>query len=546
MLRWAARSATSCRWAARARRSFTFRTCTLVLKPLTSRSTRASCSVTRSTASMRFSSWSSDSAPSSTSSTAGAAAVDVQRHEPLRERRLRTLQAPARDAEVTRVRDHVRLDPLEPEVRQVVRLDRVRELRVDLPDLVQDVLGLSPLLADGGVGGRRLDGARADCCENHRQQRQDRRRLSQSRTDQRLPAPIATVRASRGTHRGGPVGHKRRTLATRTDACKPQQSRKCPSWRSKFTNHKLTRSGETEASAGVLGSAPRADAIPKGRRTSCCGVYRPGAARCRAGRGRHGRQHRAVQRRRPNGSLPSSSSTRSRASSRRPARRRTRSRHNARTSRGSTPRHEQRLTVARRAAELSTRRLEELVRRLYEHRGVDPLEVLLGSRSLEEALTDLESLELRGGRAEPDPRSARAPRGRSSCASTRSWPPAKASSRRLTAAADAHAGELAARAAAKAAYVESLAAPAEAHRRQVGALEAEASAAQQQAARLQPPAAEPVQALVADPAASPVEPVAGRRRHEDAQGERDRLQPARDGPPPGCRSDTASSRSIRA
>ena len=42
----------------------------------------------------------------------------------------------------------------------------------------------------------------------------------------------------------------------------------------------------------MVRSAPRADAIGKGRRTSCCGVHRPGAARHGAGRG--GRERRCA------------------------------------------------------------------------------------------------------------------------------------------------------------------------------------------------------------------------------------------------------------
>ena len=165
----------------------------------------------------------------------------------------------------------------------------------------------------------------------------------------------------------------------------------------------------------------------------------------------------------------------------------------------------QRLTIARRAAALSTRRLEELVRRLYEQRGVDPLEVLLGSRSLEEAMTDLESLEtaaLEQSRILERSRATRAELVRLD---------AQLAARErelatLTAAAEARAEELAARAAAKAAYVETLRRRQSLSRRQVGALEATASTAQQHSTRLQPPAAEPVQALVADPAAA-VDPV---------------------------------------
>ena len=185
-----------------------------------------------------------------------------------------------------------------------------------------------------------------------------------------------------------------------------------------------------------------------------------------------------------------------------------------------------RLTIARRAAELSTRRLEALLRRLYEQRGVDPLEVLLGSRSLDEALTDLESLDRAAAEQSRILERSRATRTRLLRLDAQ-LAAREAELESLTAAAEARAGELAARAAAKATYVAKPAAPAE-------PLHASGRHAAGKGERCPAAVREAPAARCRDrpdPRGRPCRVGGragrGRRRHENAHGEHDRLQPAR-------------------
>jgi hypothetical protein len=76
-----------------------------------------------------------------------------------------------------RIRLQVGVDPVELHVGEVVRLDRVRELRVDRLDLVEHVLGLGPLRVDIRLGGGGPDGRQGHGHDNRRHEREDRRRL---------------------------------------------------------------------------------------------------------------------------------------------------------------------------------------------------------------------------------------------------------------------------------------------------------------------------------------------------------------------------------
>jgi 3D (Asp-Asp-Asp) domain-containing protein len=58
------------------------------------------------------------------------------------------------------------------------------------------------------------------------------------------------------------------------------------------------------------------------------------------------------------------------------------------------------LTVARRGARISQRRLAERLRALYEQGNVEPLDVVLGASSLDEALTNLDNLKRVSGQGE--------------------------------------------------------------------------------------------------------------------------------------------------
>ena len=74
---------------------------------------------------------------------------------------LRVPQARTGDRQMARVRLQLGVDPIELHVGEVVGLDRVRELRVDLLDLAEHVLGLGALGVDVRVGGAALTEARA-------------------------------------------------------------------------------------------------------------------------------------------------------------------------------------------------------------------------------------------------------------------------------------------------------------------------------------------------------------------------------------------------
>ncbi len=68
---------------------------------------------------------------------------------------MRDAEVDTRELHVLAVPRELVLDPVELDVREVVRLDHVREIGVDLLDLREDVLGLRALRGEvGGVGCR--------------------------------------------------------------------------------------------------------------------------------------------------------------------------------------------------------------------------------------------------------------------------------------------------------------------------------------------------------------------------------------------------------
>ena len=128
---------------------------------------------------------------------AAAAAALVERDEARRQVRLSGLETRSRDRQMVGVRPQLTLDPVELDVREVVRLDRKRQLPVDLLDLGEDALRLGLLRRDGRIGGRGSHGCQRDGHEKCRQHHQDQRRLSRARADYAF---------SRSTTRGSPVG----------------------------------------------------------------------------------------------------------------------------------------------------------------------------------------------------------------------------------------------------------------------------------------------------------------------------------------------------
>jgi 3D (Asp-Asp-Asp) domain-containing protein len=158
------------------------------------------------------------------------------------------------------------------------------------------------------------------------------------------------------------------------------------------------------------------------------------------------------------------------------------------------------LVVARRVVRVSQAQLEELARTLYEQPSHDPLAVVLGADSLEEALAGLDGLDRAAGQSNRILEQARDARARLEAADAE----LKARGARLaeaTAAVEARAASLAATAASRRAFVAGLRRQQELNAARIVAIEADARAAEQRttaiAAATSP--AEPVATEVATP-----------------------------------------------
>lgn len=168
------------------------------------------------------------------------------------------------------------------------------------------------------------------------------------------------------------------------------------------------------------------------------------------------------------------------------------------------------LATATRAARVSQRRLEELLRSLYQRNDVDPLAVVLGAESLDEALTGLDSLSRSGRENVRIVERADAARGRlqrlAARLAARSGELAD-----IVAAARARAGELESAVAARRAMLAELRRQQELTARQIDSLQTQARSAQSRTATLAPPSslsAPAAPAAPAEPPAAPAEPVA--------------------------------------
>ena len=144
---------------------------------------------------------------------AGGVAVDVERAQTLGDVPLRSDEARPGDHEVPAVRLEVRVDLAELDVREVVRLRRMPELRIELLDLREDSLRLCPLRRD-----RRVRRGRPGDDQQERRKRRERqneerawslreRRHATSRSPVDRPAD------------GGVTGHKSGSLAASSDVC---------------------------------------------------------------------------------------------------------------------------------------------------------------------------------------------------------------------------------------------------------------------------------------------------------------------------------------
>ena len=310
---------------------------------------------------------------------------------------------------------------------------------------------------------------------------------------------------------GGPVGHKRRTLAAVTDGCKPQPSQNSAHLGaySQSTNF-CSEAGRLCLACATVRRLVRAQSGRGGARLAALSTglalivavpvavgadstsARPQAERLRG-------LERSIGTEQQSALLNLFAVESELEASRADAAALTAEHARVTREQAATLR---RLTVARTAAAASIRQLEELLRSLYQRQRTDPLEIVLESGSLEEALTSLESLDHAAAENRRILRRSQATRARLARLAGQ-LAARKAELARLAQAAGERTRELQAQAAAKAAYLESLKRRQAVTAAEATELEADARAAQQQAAELQPAvvsesaAPTPVEAVVA-------------------------------------------------
>jgi 3D (Asp-Asp-Asp) domain-containing protein len=134
------------------------------------------------------------------------------------------------------------------------------------------------------------------------------------------------------------------------------------------------------------------------------------------------------------------------------------------------------LSIARRGAAVAQRRLGARLRLLYEQGNVEPLEIVFGAKSLDEALTSLDNLSRVGGQSEDVLRELQSARSHI-LAAQRSLAVRRAALTRATAQARATTLALVQTRSARAAYIGSLASERQLNQSQINALVAEALAA---------------------------------------------------------------------
>lgn len=143
-----------------------------------------------------------------------------------------------------------------------------------------------------------------------------------------------------------------------------------------------------------------------------------------------------------------------------------------------------RLAIARDALRVSQGRLSELVRTLYEHTGAnDPLAILLGATSFEEALAGLDGLSRAAGESNRVIKQARASRQRLARVD-RALASQETRLRQLSAAAEARASELAATSAARERYIAGLRAQQGLNAARLAAIQTQARAAEARTAEI--------------------------------------------------------------
>jgi 3D (Asp-Asp-Asp) domain-containing protein/peptidoglycan hydrolase CwlO-like protein len=164
-----------------------------------------------------------------------------------------------------------------------------------------------------------------------------------------------------------------------------------------------------------------------------------------------------------------------------------------------------RVKITRQVLNYSEAKLGERLRALYQQGEADPLEVLLGSTSLDAAMTSIDDLKLAAGQDQQLMAHARSSR-RELARLSRTLADRDARLRRLTASARATQASLASARAARIAYLSQLAAQQRLNRSQISSLESQAQAmqAEAQAAAVRQAATPPVGTIGVPP-----EPVVG-------------------------------------
>jgi 3D (Asp-Asp-Asp) domain-containing protein len=141
------------------------------------------------------------------------------------------------------------------------------------------------------------------------------------------------------------------------------------------------------------------------------------------------------------------------------------------------------LSIARRGAVVAERRLGARLRLLYEQGNVEPLEIVFGAKSLDEALTSLDNMSRVSGQSEDVLRQLKSARAHI-LAAQRLLADRRAALAQATAQAGATANSLAQTRSARAAYISSLASQRRLNQHQIAALVAEALAAHQRSEAL--------------------------------------------------------------
>jgi len=164
------------------------------------------------------------------------------------------------------------------------------------------------------------------------------------------------------------------------------------------------------------------------------------------------------------------------------------------------------LATATQAARVSQRRLEELLRSLYQRNEVDPLAVVLGAQSLDEAMTGLDSLSRASRENVRVVEQAQAARGRLARLAAR-LAAREGELAQVVAAAQARAGELEVAVSARRTTIADLRRRQDLTAREVSSLEAQARGAQERTAALTRGAASSAPATLATSPAAPTDPV---------------------------------------